>query len=82
MEKNKQKAEDAGFKITFSKDYLYDEYYKSYEDLDLFLQGVPIFEDFDSEKDSKLLKEYVIKFKTDKGIKLPRHRVVIVAKKP
>jgi len=42
---------------------------------------VPIFEDFDSEKDRKLLEEYVAKFKTENGIRFPRHRVVIVAKK-
>lgn len=81
LEKDKQELKEVGFKIVFAQDYLYDEYYASYEDLDLFLQGVPIFEDFDSEKDKKFLEEYVAKFKTEKGIKLPRHRVVIVAKK-
>ena len=81
LEKDKQKLKKAGFEIVFAKDYLYDEYYASHEDLDLFLQGVPIFEDFDSEKDKKFLEEYVAKFKTEKGIRFPRHRVVIVAKK-
>ncbi len=65
----------------FAQDYLYDEYYASYEDLDLFLQGVPIFEDFDSEKDREFLEEYVTRFKTKKGIKFPRHRIVMVVKK-
>lgn len=81
LEKDKQELRNRGFEIIFAQDYLYDEYYVSYEDLDLFLQGVPIFEDFDSEKDKKYLEEYVTKFKTDKGIKFPRHRVVIVARK-
>lgn len=81
LEKDKRKLKDAGFKVIFAQDYLYNEYYLSYEDLDLFLQGVPIFEDFDSKKDRKLLEEYVMKFKTKKGIKFPRHRVVIVAKR-
>ena len=81
LEKDKRKLKDAGFKVIFVQDYLYDEYYLSYEDLDLFLQGVPIFEDFDSEKDKKLLEEYAMKFKTEKGIKFSRHRVVVVAKK-
>jgi SAM-dependent methyltransferase len=81
LEKDKQELEKAGFEIIFAQDYLYDEYYASYDDLDLFLQGVPIFEDFDSEKDKKFLEEYAVKFKTEKGIRFPRHRVVIVARK-
>lgn len=81
LEKDKRKLQDSGLEVVFAKDYFCDEYYKSYEDLDLFLQGVPIFEDFDTEKDRKLLEEYVAKFDTEKGIKFPRHRVVIVAKK-
>lgn len=81
LEKDKQELKKAGFKVVFTQDYFYDEYYASYNDLGLFLQGVPIFEDFDSEKDKKFLEEYVGKFKTEKGIKLPRHRVVIVAEK-
>lgn len=81
LEKNKQELTDFGFEIVFAQDYFYDEYYASCEDLDLFLQGVPIFEDFDSEKDRKFLEEYVAKFRTKKGIRFPRHRLVIVAKK-
>lgn len=81
LEKDRLKLKNCGFEIIFAQDYLCDEYYATYEDLNLFLQGVPIFEDFDSEKDKKLLKEYVTKFKTEKGIRFPRHRVVIVAKK-
>jgi len=81
LKNDKRKLNDVGFKIVSIKDYFCDEYFKSYKDFDLFLQGVPIFENFDSEKDKKLLEEYVAKFKMDKGIKLPRHRVVIVAMK-
>jgi len=81
MELEKKDAEEAGFKIIFCKEYHYSEYYLSYKDLDIFLQGVPIFEDFDSEKDKKHLEEYVRKFQREKGINLPRHRVVIVARK-
>lgn len=81
LEKGKQKLQAAGFTVVFAQDYFYDEYYASYADLDKFLQSVPIFEDFDSEKDKKFLEAYVTKFKTDKGIRLPRHRVVLEAKK-
>lgn len=70
-----------GFKILYAKNFHYNEYYASYNGLDLFLQGVPIFEDFDSEKDRKFLEEYIRSFQKEKGIKLPRHRIVIVARK-
>lgn len=73
--------EKLGFKVLFAKDYFYTEYYPTYKDLDLFLQGVPIFEDFDSEKDKEKLSEYVRKNKSSRGIKLERHRVVFLAQK-
>lgn len=77
----KKQLKEAGFKISFAKEYFYNEYYASYDDLDRFLQGVPIFEDFDSKKDKKYLQKYASNFLTKKGINLPRHRVVLVAKK-
>lgn len=76
-----QDLEENGFTIKFAEEYLYNEYYKSYADLDLFLQGVPIFKDFDSEKDKEKLEEYVKKYQTERGIPLRRHRIVIVAQK-
>ena len=72
---------DLDFEIIFAKDYFYNEYYPTYADINLFLQGVPIFEDFDSEKDKIILTKYVSKFQTKKGIKLSRHRIVMVALK-
>lgn len=80
--RDKRGLSKAGFMVLFAKEFFYNEFYSSYEDLDLFLQGAPIFEDFDSEKDRDLLEKYVAKFKTEKRIKLPRHRVVTVSKKP
>ena len=81
-EQVRQELEKSGCITVFAQDYFYDEYYLSYEDLDLFLQGVPIFEDFDSEKDRKYLETYAAQFQTEKGIRFPRHRVVAVAKRP
>lgn len=81
LKKDIKEIEQVGFEIVFAKDFYYDEYYLSYKDLDVFLQGVPIFEDYNSKKDRKYLEEYVKKFQTAKGINLPRHRVVLVAKK-
>ncbi|MCX6794272.1 MAG: methyltransferase domain-containing protein [Candidatus Gottesmanbacteria bacterium] len=81
LKNDKRKLNDVGFEVVSIKDYFCDEYFKSYKDFDLFLQGVPIFENFNSEKDRKLLEEYVAEFTTEKGIRLQRHRVVLVAKK-
>lgn len=71
----------AGFQVVSEENILYDEYYASFHDLHLFLQTVPIFEDFDTEQDKRLLEEYVKKAQTEQGIHLPRHRYVIVAVK-
>ncbi len=70
-----------GFKVVYAENFHYFEYYPSYEEFDLFLQGVPIFEDFDSKKDKVSLQKYVKKFSTDKGIELSRHRLVMVMRK-
>lgn len=81
LEKEIEEVKKADFEIVYAEDFHYNEYYLSYDDLDIFLQGVPIFEDYDSVKDKKHLEEYVKKFQTEKGIDLPRHRIVLVAKK-
>jgi len=70
-----------GFKIIFVHDYSYSEISPNIENLDLFLQGVPIFKDFDSQKDKDYLLSYADKMKMADGIELKRHRIVIVAEK-
>lgn len=70
-----------GFEIIFAEEFNYSEYYPSYKDMEVFLQGVPIFEDFDTEKDRKYLESYCKEFQTKKGIVLRRHRIVFVARK-
>lgn len=79
--KDKEEFIQVGFKIIYAEDFIYNEYYDSIEELDNFLQGVPIFEDYDSEKDRTNLETYCVKFRTEKGILLPRHRVVYVLQK-
>jgi len=81
LDENLKKLRTLGFNVVFAENYHYFEYYPSYEELDLFLQGVPIFEDFDSEQDREVLKRYVEMFTTDKGIQLSRHRLVMIAQK-
>lgn len=80
--KNYKKAlQNYGLNVVYGKNYFATEYYPDYQNLDLFLQGVPIFTDYDSEKDRDLLEKYISTHKTKQGIVLPRHRVVIVAQK-
>lgn len=81
LEKDKNEFNQLGFKIIYSEAISYREYYESTEEFDNFLQGVPIFEDFDSDKDKTKLEAYCKKFKTPKGILLPRQRVVYVVQK-
>ena len=81
LDENLKELQDLGFKVIFAENFHYFEYYPSYEEFDLFLQGVPIFEDFDSEKDKVLLQKYIKKFSTDKGIMLSRHRLVMIVQK-
>ena len=81
LEKKEKQLKKLGFKIIYSGDFFYNEYYLTDQDLDIFLQGVPIFEDYDSQKDRKFLRRYLKEFKQKKGINLPRHRLVILAQK-
>jgi len=81
LDESLKELQGLGFKVIFAENFHYFEYYPSYKEFDLFLQGVPIFEDFDSEKDKVALQRYVEKFTTDKGIQLSRHRLVMVVQK-
>jgi len=81
LDQNLKELRNLGFNVIFAENFHGSEYYPSYEELDLFLQGVPIFEDYDSKKDKKALQKYVEKFSADKGILLSRHRLVMVVQK-
>jgi SAM-dependent methyltransferase len=81
LELAEERLQENGFAVVYRQDVFYDEYYTSLHDLNVFLQSVPIFEDFDSEKDHSFLATYVAQFQTDKGVHLPRHRYVVVAAK-
>ena len=79
LSRSRDRQEAAGLTIVYAEEFVYDEYYPTYADLDLFLQGVPIFEDFDPAADRELLQQYVRQAQTSKGIHLVRHRYVTVA---
>lgn len=76
-----KRVQEKDFQIVYGREFFYDTYYTSYADLELFLQKVPIFQDFDREKDRAFLETYVSLYQTEKGIRLPRHRFVVVAQK-
>ncbi len=82
LEEAEEGLQREGFVVLDGLNVSFDEYFASYQDLELFLQGVPIFEDFDPEKDREPLEAYAAAFRTDKGIHLPRHRYIVVALKP
>ena len=81
LPKDREMFTRIGFKIIFTQDFKYTEYYESINELNIFLQGVPIFEDYNSFKDKHHLESYASKFQTPKGILLTRHRVVYVIQK-
>ncbi len=81
LDKNLSELQKLGFEIVFADNFHYFEYYPSYKEIEFFLQTVPIFEDFDPQKDKPLLQKFVKEFTTDKGIQLSRHRLVMVLKK-
>ncbi len=81
LESDGRQLHGVGFRVVHQADYYYDEYYASYEDLQLFLEGVPIFEDFDPDGDRAPLEAYAARFREERGIRLPRHRVIDIARK-
>ena len=69
------------FNIICAGEYKYMEYYKNSADLSRFLESVPIFTDYDPVADRDHLARYIATHKTEKGIALPRHRIVLVGQK-
>ena len=82
LDRSRTFQEVAGLRVDYAEEFLYDEYYPTYADLETFLQGVPIFEDFDPIADRPLLQVYVDQANRSRGIRLLRHRFVTVARKP
>ncbi|MBE5805184.1 MAG: methyltransferase domain-containing protein [Clostridiales bacterium] len=82
---------NAGFSKVEKVEIIINEYYKTEEDLMALLLKVPILDDFSEIEDSfeenlksidlKLLREYVKRFKTERGILLERVLYGIIAKK-
>ncbi len=79
---DKLEFEKQGLKPIFLENYIYNEQYLSKAEFELFLRGVPIFEDFDTDKDKKYLDTYYKDHLEESRVKLGRHRVVYILIKP
>lgn len=71
-----------GFKKIYAKDFYYSELYENTDEFELFLRGVPIFEDFNINKDKRYLAQYYKDHINNSGqVLLDRHRVVYALRK-
>jgi hypothetical protein len=81
LSRNSSDLRGAGFEIVEASEYDFDDFYRDLDHLAEFLEGVPIFTDFDLDSDRPHLEAYVAGHTEAEGIILPRHRVVIAARK-
>lgn len=81
LKKDSEALKKVGFQVIYGQNFHYQEFYPTFEDLDLFLQAVPIFEDYDPKKDKERLTTYIRNNQSDKGVLLNRHRVVTLSRK-
>jgi hypothetical protein len=77
-----QELSDAGFDVTGSQAFRFEEFYHSAADLDTFLQQVPILEDYDPAADKEEFDRYVAAATVDQGVRLSRHWFIVQAQKP
>ena len=69
----------SGFRIELAREFEYDEFYASPDELELFLQAVPIFEEFPLPGDLERLQRYADAARVGAEVRLPRHRFVTLA---
>lgn len=82
IERDSVKFGASGLHIVRAEDYFYKEFYTSRTMFETFLEGVPIFEDFDRINDAKLLDDYCSEHMNNNGeVALDRHRVLYVLEK-
>jgi ubiquinone/menaquinone biosynthesis C-methylase UbiE len=77
----RKRLEEAGFTIVQEENFTYEEYFHSPDDLNRFLEMVPIFEDYDSAADKTLFDRYVAQASFDRGVLLSRHWFLLHARK-
>lgn len=81
IETDREEFEKLGLKPILLANYAYNEQYLSKYEFELFLQGVPIFEDFNLVNDRKFLEAYYKDNMSRGRVTLTRHRVVYVLMK-
>ncbi|MCX4993688.1 class I SAM-dependent methyltransferase [Streptomyces sp. NBC_00568] len=81
-EKTAQELSDAGFVVTRSQEFRFEEFYHSANDLDTFLHQVPILGDYDPAADKEKFDRYVAAATVDQGVRLSRHWFIVQAQKP
>jgi SAM-dependent methyltransferase len=80
--RNTEALRSVGLEVIEAADYYLDDFYRDLDHFCEFLEGVPIFTDFDRIADLPHLEAYIAGHTGAEGIVLPRHRVVIAARKP
>ena len=76
-----QLLREAGFTVLREQDIRYQEYFHSPAELDRFLQAVPIFEDYDPERDREPFERYVKAASEERGVLMDRHWFVLHARR-
>jgi SAM-dependent methyltransferase len=82
LTRNVAEISAAGLDVVEAREFVYDDYYRDIEHLSYFLEGVPIFTDYDPAADRPLLQRYVDSHSCAEGVVLERHRLLIAARKP
>ena len=70
-----------GFAVVRDERFGYEEFFHSPAELDVFLQMVPIFEDYDPVVDKESFDRFVAAASSDRGVRLARHWFLIHARK-
>ncbi|MDJ1134785.1 class I SAM-dependent methyltransferase [Streptomyces iconiensis] len=82
LETEQLRLEKQGFLTVRAEDIWFDEYFHSRADLCRFLEVVPIFEEFDAERDAGSLDRFISRAQTERGIHFARHWVLLTVRKP
>lgn len=75
-----RQLETAGFAILRNEYFTYQEFFHSPAEFDVFLQLVPIFEDYDSVADGEPFDRYVAGASSERGVRLDRHWFLLHAR--
>lgn len=81
LERNVTELRDVGLDVIEAREYVYDDYFRDIDHLSFFLEGVPIFTDYDAAADAAYLQRYAAEHIGPYGVALERHRVLIGARK-